>query len=141
MPVPAIQGDTFAPAFQVIERAHMGLGKVADVNEVAHTGTVSGIIVIAENSHLRPPAYSDLAGHLDQVGCAGGRLSRAAKTIRSCDVEVPQDYIAQSVRPLRIPQHPFYHKFGGAIGAFRPGRRVLYHRNPVWLAIHSSSRG
>src|SRR3546814_3353352 len=79
--VAAIQRQAFPPATEMVERADVGLRKVADVNEIANTGAIRRIIVVSEDLHSRPLSGRRLAGYLDEVGRVGGDLPGPAERV------------------------------------------------------------
>src|SRR3546814_4326461 len=96
--VAAIQRQAFPPATEMVERADVGLRKVADVNEIANTGAIRRIIVVSEDLHSRPLSGRRLAGYLAEVGRVGGDLPGPADRVGAGHVEVSQDEVATAVR-------------------------------------------
>src|SRR5690606_8000702 len=75
-------GDEAAPApTQALQRQPVGGGEIADMDIVADTGAVRRRIVGAEYLDEGPLAERGLAGDLDQMRRAFGRLAGAALRI------------------------------------------------------------
>ena len=76
--VAAIGDQARSARSQPLQRKQVRLGQIPDVDVVAHTGAVGGRIVGAEDLHVRPLRCCGLAGDLDQVRRALGRLPGAS---------------------------------------------------------------
>ena len=135
-------GDEARPAGpQIGERVGMGIGEVADMDVVAHAGAIGRVVISAEDLDLRALAERGLAGDLDEMGGALGRLARAALRIGAGDVEIAQRHIAEIVGARRVVEHPLRHQLGAAIGRERRRRRGLDDRLGSCIAIDGSGRG
>src|SRR3546814_16582355 len=110
--VAAIQRQAFPPATEMVERADVGLRKVADVNEIANTGAIRRIIVVSEDLHSRPLSGRRLVGYLDEVGRVGGDLPGPAARVGAGHVEVSQDEVAQALPPVDGANQHYPHHFG-----------------------------
>ena len=74
----------------VLDRAQMALGKIDDVDIIAHAGAVRGVIVVAENIHVAPLPVGDLKHQRYKVGLRVVRLAYIALRVRPAGVEVTQ---------------------------------------------------
>src|SRR5207237_675714 len=77
---PQIQGMALAVLQQMLERARMRIGKIENVNEVTYTGSVSRVVVCAQDLKMRSAAQSsfDCNGN----GVRFGRMPFANSSFR-----------------------------------------------------------
>ena len=115
--------------------------QVIDMDVVAHTRTVRGRIIRAENVDMRDPSKRNLASALDQMRRARRGLSRAPLGIGAGDVEIAQNDMAQMRGARGVFEHPFDHQLRTRIGADRNGRLALRQWLPGIGAVDGRSRG
>jgi len=86
-----IVDDTSRAAGELLERLEVALGKVDDMDVVAHARAVMSVVVGAEDREVRPLADGDLLDERHEViGDALGILANATRRVRADRVEVAQ---------------------------------------------------
>ena len=92
-----IQGVAGSVAQKVLDRAGMGIGKIENVDEVAHAGSITRVIVRAQNLKMWPAAQSGL--DRNRYGVSFRRMPFANSSLRVCSGGVK---IAQNKRPKAL---------------------------------------
>ncbi len=110
-----------------LERQDMRRCQIADMDIVAHSGAVGGVVIAAIDRDPLASAQRRLAGDLDQMRRARSGLSCAPLRIGARDVEVAQHANIEPMRRARIGEHLLGHQLGPAIGIDRLARRVFGH--------------
>src|SRR5262245_23129216 len=108
-----------------LKRHHMRFCKIADMNEVADTGTVRSIIISPMDCYVFASSGGCLEGKRDQMGFRIMVLSYLSFGISARRVEIAQRNGIQAVRGDAIAQDAFDHQFRGAIGINRTLRMIL----------------
>ena len=119
----------------------MGVGQVADMDIVAHPGTVGRVVVAAEDVDMRQPAEHGLAGPLDQMCRHRRDLATAPAGIGPGNVEIAQHDMRQRCRPGCVGQRPFGHPLATGIGIGRIRRHILRQPFGPGLAIDGGGGG
>ena len=96
VPVAAVERERLAARAQVVAGEEVCRCEILDVNVVAHAGAVGRRIISAEDRDVRPLADRSLTGDLRQQRRIARRLSDPPARIRTGDVEVAQDDVAQA---------------------------------------------
>ena len=71
--------------------------KIGHVNVIADAGAIRCRVVGTEDIHFWPQAESGFDRDLDEVGSLLGRLAGATERVGTCNVEITQDHVAQTV--------------------------------------------
>ena len=118
----------------------MGRGQILDMDVVAYPRAVRRGVVGAVDGDMWSLADSRFTGHLGQQGGLARGLTDPAARIGACDVEVTQGNVAHRMGEIGIPEHPFAHEFGAAVGVDRCSRRVLRGDATFGNAVDRSRR-
>ena len=107
-----------ALALDGFQGADMGAGEVNDVDIVAHSCTIGGVVVVTKDAQLFTLAYSYLGdvGH-QVIGDTVGILTYQAALVCADGVEVAEEYdVPLLVGTLEIHQDFFQHALGLSVG-------------------------
>src|SRR3546814_9305217 len=99
----------------LFQRIDMGGGEVADMDIVAHPGSVGRVVIGAVDGDVAALADRGLYGDLDQMRGTGGGLAGATLRIGAGDVEIAQRAEVNRMGGGRIGQHPLGHQLRPAI--------------------------
>ena len=89
---------------QACQGENMSVGKIADMDIIAHAGTVGRVVIGAEDRHVISLAQRSLDRNFDQMRCTCGRLARSALRIGTRDIEIAQHAIVEIMRERRVRQ-------------------------------------
>ena len=88
----------------------MGLGKIADMDEIAHARSIRRVIVRAKNLHGGPFAKRRFACDFDEVRRAFGGLASALFWVRARYIKIAKRRVAEIKGCCRVCQHGFGHQ-------------------------------
>ena len=112
-----IDGEA-ALALNGFQGADMGAGEVNDMDIVAHSCAIGGVVVISKNSQFFTLAYGNLGdvGH-QVIGDTVGILTYQAALVCADGVEVAEEYdVPLLVGTLEVHQDFFQHALGLSVG-------------------------
>src|SRR5208337_880072 len=97
----------------------MGIGKVGDMDVVAHAGAVGSVVVITKYFDEVAPARSHVEDERDEMGL--GRMGLAASNAvgafgSSSHVEVAQRSVTEAVNAVEPGEHVLDEELGLAVG-------------------------
>ena len=136
-----IERPELAAVAQVIQRAHMRIGKVGDMDVVAHGRAVRRRIVGAEDFQRRRDAERRLDRQRNEMGFRIVVLADLAIGIGARGVEVPQRDPLQPVRVAEPRQHPLGLELAFAVRVDRVCRRAFGDRHLGRCSVHGACRG
>ena len=108
---------------------------------VAHTASVLGVIILAENTQILALAVRHLQNDGDKVGFRVMSLADIRSWMRAAGVKVSQRDISDAVSLLRPVEHTLHCKLGLAVAVCRAGFIRFQNGNTLRLAIGCGSRG
>ena len=138
--VAAIESRACPTSSQIVEREHVGMCEIRDVDIVPQAGSIGRRIIRSEHIEMAAFAESRLRRNLDQVRRPLAGLPAAALRIGACHIEVAQHHIVQRMGGGRVPQHQLGHELRGAIGRDRIERRGFPDRVFLGVAIDRRRR-
>src|SRR5205085_12074729 len=91
-----IHGTACAIIQEMLDRTRVSIGKIKDVDEVAHAGAVACVIVAPQHFKIRPPPQSRF--NRDRNGVSFGRMPfpNSSQGIGSCSVEIAQNHASNA---------------------------------------------
>jgi len=92
----------------------VGVGKIGDVDVVANTGAVGGVVVVAEDEDFFATAEGDVEDEGNDVGL--GLVGFAAVGERAGYVEVAEGGVAEAVDAVEPAEHVLDEELGFAVG-------------------------
>ena len=110
-----------------LKRNYMRRCKIADMNIIAHAGSIFGGVIGAEYTDACAFAQSRFHRDFQQMGGANGRLARPAMRVGASNVEIAQGTIIEIMRCGDIAQHHFRHQFGRSVGVNGHSWHVFTH--------------
>src|SRR5262249_54730416 len=123
---------------QISKRVEMGPYQIANMDVVANAGAVGRRIIIAENFKARTDTERHLRRYFYQMRRSFARLAGSTSRVRTSDIEVPQNDIADVMRPSRIAQHDLAHQLRPTVRRNGRCRGRLVHRNVCSVPINCS---
>ena len=138
--VAAIERRACPASSQIVEREHVGMREIRDVDIVPQAGSVGRRVIRSEDVEMAAFAESRLRRHLDQVRRPLAGLPAAALRVGACHIEVAQHHIVHRMGGGRVPQHQLGHELRGAIGRDRIERRGFPDRVFLGIAIDRRRR-
>ncbi|CAB4594766.1 unannotated protein [freshwater metagenome] len=136
-----VERHRLAARREVVQRAHVCVGEVLDVDVVADAGAVGGGVVVAEHLDGRPLAERRLHHERDQVERLRPVLADHGVLAGAGRVEVPQVHGAQPVGDAVPAEDPLDHRLGLGVDALGVDRGVLGDRHGGRRAVHRAARG
>src|SRR5438105_1796098 len=99
----------------MFDRTGVSIGKIEDVDEVAHTGAVPRVIVRPQHFKIRPPPQRRFDG--DRYCVSFGRMPfpNSSQGICSCSVEIAQDHASNAPIEVEIPEYLLDNQFASAV--------------------------
>ncbi len=140
-PVTAVEDEILVRLCdQLLQRPNVRVGKVGDVDIVAHAGAVGRVVIASE--HVDVVALTDrgLDRDLDQVSRSLADLPRPPVGIGAGDVEIAKGAIVERIGGGAVGQHPLGHQLGCAIGIYRLLGLLLVDRHPLGSSVDRGGR-
>ena len=138
--VAAIESCACPTSSQIVEREHVGMCEIRDVDIVSQAGSVGRRVIRSEDVEMAALAKSRLRRHLDEMRRPLAGLPAAALRIGACHIEVAEHHIVQRMGSGRVPQHQLGHELRGAIGRDWIERRGFPDRVFLGVAIDRRRR-
>ena len=133
-----------ALALNGFQGADMGAGKVNDVDIVAHSCAIGGVVVVTKDAQLLTLAYGYLGdvGH-QVIGDTVGILAYQAALVCADGVEIAEEYdVPLLVGTLEVHQDFFQHALGLSVGiSTMPLGTLLGDGDDGGIAIDGSGGG
>ena len=137
--VPGVQTAVLA---NVIQRLKVTIGKIDDVNVIAHTGAIDGGVVVAEHVQMLAAADCNLSDKWHQVvGNTRRILTDTPGFMRTHGVEVAQQSdIPAVIGSRQVYEHVFDMLLGAAVAGLCIHIQLLNERHGLGLAVHGCGR-
>ncbi len=131
----------FAAAFQIVESADMRVGKVGDMNVIAHAGAVGGRIILTVYADMSARAVCYLQNYGDKMGFGVVRFADFAADVSSRRVEIAQSDVFKPVRLVIFMHKLLHHMLRLTVYARGILRAVLRNQTASAIAVRRGGGG
>src|SRR5258706_16066526 len=110
-----IQGVAYSVFQEMLDRASMCIGKIENVDEVAHAGSITRVIVRAQNFKMRPAAQSGLDCNGYGVGFRRMPFANSSFGVCSGSIKIAQNKGPKALIEVQVLQYLLDNKFASTV--------------------------